>query len=89
MEITSPSLLAYWNSMYNAIMEHLLDVSGCSRPPLGASRGFAFVEFSTLPEAVRWMEAKQVATRRKFNTKYSSSKQSDRKNRLRFIRYCR
>lgn len=28
---------------------------------LGASRGFAFVEFSTEEEATRWMEYKQVS----------------------------
>lgn len=28
---------------------------------LGASRGFAFVEFSTVHDATRWMEAKQVS----------------------------
>jgi len=27
---------------------------------VGASRGFAFVEFVALEDAVRWMEAKQV-----------------------------
>lgn len=29
---------------------------------LGASRGFAFVEFSTEEEATRWMEYKQVSS---------------------------
>ena len=29
---------------------------------LGASRGFAFVEFNQLPDAVRWMEINQVAS---------------------------
>ena len=28
---------------------------------LGASRGFAFVEFNTEEEATRWMEYKQVS----------------------------
>jgi len=28
---------------------------------IGASRGFAFVEFSTEEEATRWMEYKQVS----------------------------
>lgn len=28
---------------------------------LGASRGFAFVEFNTEVEAIRWMEFKQVS----------------------------
>ena len=26
----------------------------------GQSRGFAFVEFETIPEAIRWMEMEQV-----------------------------
>jgi len=38
------------------------DIRLIRRKDTGASRGFAFVEFSTLPEAVRWMEAKQVAS---------------------------
>lgn len=30
---------------------------------VGASRGFAFVEFNTLQEASQWMEMKQVSYR--------------------------
>lgn len=31
---------------------------------LGASRGFAFVEFNTVEEAARWMELTQVSTQK-------------------------
>lgn len=33
----------------------------CGYYCVGASRGFAFVEFTTLQEATRWMEMKQVS----------------------------
>lgn len=36
----------------------------CGYYCVGASRGFAFVEFSTLQEAMRWMEMKQVSVPR-------------------------
>lgn len=36
---------------------------------LGASRGFAFVEFNRLPEAERWMEVNQVASKNPLHDK--------------------
>ena len=38
---------------------------------VGTSRGFAFVEFNQLPEAVRWMEVNQVANTSAYNPSLS------------------
>lgn len=50
---------------------------------LGASRGFAFVEFNTTEEAAQWMEYTQVSTtqlkeqKNKRNKKYKSYKMNE------------
>lgn len=54
-----------------------------SSPRLGASRGFAFVEFNTEEEASRWMEFKQVsgvkATSHENQTKQSYKRMKQKK----------
>lgn len=43
---------------------------------LGASRGFAFVEFHTIDEAAHWMELTQVPTSPKYTSKSPTTAQN-------------
>lgn len=50
-----------WVSLMPPLRSSFINTCLCVFLRLGASRGFAFVEFTTVHDATRWMEAKQVS----------------------------